>query len=98
METLQVTCPDCKNILIVNRKTGEVLEVRRPIAAESTGDRFEDARQKVLGAKERAEQKFQEAKQKEKERMSRLEALFKEKHEELKDQPIEKPDNPFDRD
>jgi hypothetical protein len=97
METLQVKCPDCANILIVDRKTGEVLEVRRPILAESTGDRFEDARKKVLDSKSRAEQLFQDAKRKESEKMARLDALFKDKAAELKDKPIERPDRPIDQ-
>lgn len=96
METLTVKCPDCKNTLIVDRKTGQVVEVRKPILDESTGDRFEDARQKVLGTKERAEKLFEEARQKEKDKMARLDALFKEKKEEYKDKPIERPENPFD--
>lgn len=98
METLKVTCPDCGVILIVDRKTGEVLETRRPIIENSTGNRFEDARQKVMQSKTRAEQLFEEAKRKEKEKMSRLESLFQEKKAELKDKPIERPDRPIDRD
>ncbi len=98
METLEVTCPDCKNVLIVNKKTGKVVEVRRPLAEESSGDRFEDARQRVLEQSERAEQKFEQAKKKEKEKFAKLDALFKEKKEEYKDKPIERPESPFDRD
>ncbi|HNM46487.1 MAG TPA: hypothetical protein PKH51_05655 [Candidatus Sumerlaeota bacterium] len=98
METLNVTCPDCKNVLVVNKKTGQVIEVRRPILEDSTGDRFEDARQKVLDSKNRAEKLFQEAKQKEKDKFAKLDALFKEKRDELKDKPIEKPDRPIDLD
>lgn len=97
-ETLQVECPDCQVILIVDRKTGKVLETRRPIVADSTGDRFEDARQKVLNAQDRAEQKFEEAKEKRKSRMAELDKLFAEKKEELKDQPIEKPRGMYDDD
>lgn len=98
METLEVKCPDCKNTLIVDKKTGKVVEVRRPLKEDSTGDRFEDARQRVLEQSERAEQRFKDAKEKEKEKYSKLEALFKEKAEELKDKPIERPDRPFDLD
>jgi DNA-directed RNA polymerase subunit M/transcription elongation factor TFIIS len=98
MDTLTVKCPDCANILIVDKKTGEVLEVRKPILENSTGDRFEDARRKVLDSKSRAERLFEEARKKEKEKFSRLEALFQEKKEELKDQPITRPDRPIDYD
>ncbi|CAN5277993.1 hypothetical protein BH09SUM1_BH09SUM1_31740 [soil metagenome] len=98
METLTVKCPDCSVILIVNRKTGEVLEVRRSIIEDSTGDRFEDARQKVKGAQERAEKLFQDAKQKEQDKHAKMEKLFRDKKEELKDQPITRPDRPMDMD
>jgi len=98
METLTVKCPDCKNVLIVDRKTGEVIEVRKPIVEDSSGDRFEDARRKVLDSHGRAERLFQEAKQKEKEKLARLNALFDEKKQELKDQPITRPDRPIDHD
>jgi DNA-directed RNA polymerase subunit M/transcription elongation factor TFIIS len=98
MDTLTVKCPDCKNILVVDRKTGEVLEVRKPIIEDSTGDRFEDARRKVLDSQSRAEKLFQDAKQKEKGKMARLEALFNEKKDEFKDQPITRPDRPSDHD
>ncbi|MDX2175091.1 MAG: hypothetical protein SF028_01335 [Candidatus Sumerlaeia bacterium] len=98
METLQVKCPDCDAVLIVDRKSGKVLEVRRPIVENPSGDRFEDAHQRVLGSKDRAEQKFEEAKAKQKTRMSELDKLFKARAEELKDQPIERPDGLFDRD
>ncbi|MEO8376555.1 MAG: hypothetical protein ABI579_02705 [Candidatus Sumerlaeota bacterium] len=98
METLKVTCPDCKNVLLVDKKTGQVIEVRRPILDDSTGDRFEDARLKVLDSNNRAEKLFQEAKQKEKDKFAKLDAIFKEKREEFKDQPIEKPERPIDFD
>lgn len=98
METLEVKCPECNTILIVNRKTGAVIETRKPLIDDSTGDRFEDARQRVLSQKDRVEKAFQSAKQREKEKFARLDAFFKEKKDEYKDQPIEKPDNPFDRD
>ncbi len=98
VETFEITCPGCKDILIVDRKTGKVLEVRKPLLDESSGDRFEDARQRVLSSKERAEEKFEKAKQKEKEKFAKLDALFNEKKEELKDKPIERPDRPWDMD
>ncbi len=97
-EPLSVTCPDCKTILIVERDTGKVLEVRKPIVEESSGDRFEDARRKVLEAQERADKAFESARKREKEKFSKLEKLFEEKKEQFKDQPIERPDRPFDHD
>lgn len=97
-DELEVKCPECQTILIVDRKTGKVLETRKPLVDDPSGDRFEDARARVLGQGDRAQKLFEEAKQKEKDKFARLDAFFKEKKEELKDQPIERPDNPFDRD
>lgn len=97
-ETLTVTCPECDSVLIVDRNSGEVLEVRKPLVEESTGDRFEDARKRVLEVNERAEKAFKAAQEREKEKLDRLAALFDEKKEELKDKPIERPDRPFDYD
>ena len=96
IDTLTVTCPDCKNVLVVDAKTGAVIEVRKPLVEEPSGDRFEDARKKVLASTDRAEARFQEAKKREQEKMVKLEALFQQKKEELKDQPIERPERPMD--
>jgi len=98
-EELKITCPCCKTILIVDRK-GKILEERRPILDESTGDRFEDAFQKVRSAKEQAEAKFIEAQRKEKERLSRLESMFNEgmKRAQESGEPVEKPQRDMDLD
>lgn len=98
MDTLQVKCPDCDAVLIVDKRSGKVLEVRRPIVDASSGDRFEDARRKVLGSRERTEQKVEEVKEKRRTRLDELDKLFKARTEELKDQPVERPDGLFDRD
>lgn len=98
MEVWEVKCPGCDTVLVIDRKTGKLLESRKPILEESSGDRFEDARQRVLTAKERAEKRFADAKKRESEKYSKLDALFKEKAEELRDQPIERPEHPMDRD
>lgn len=97
-DTLTVKCPDCDNVLLVDKKTGAIIEVRRPILEQSSGDRFKDARQKVMEAQTRAERLFQEAKAKENEKKARLEQFFKEKKDEYKDQPIEKPQRDIDLD
>ncbi len=96
--TLKVTCPECDCVLIVNRKTGEVLEVRKPLLENSTGDRFDDAKVRAKSLGDRAEAKFKEAQAKQKSKLSELEKFFKEKKDELKDQPIEKPEGLFDKD
>lgn len=75
---LKVTCPDCKTVLIVRRKNGEVVEVRRPLLEDSTGNRFQDAELKVKREKETIARKFEEAKKREQTKFDRLNALFDE--------------------
>lgn len=97
METFEITCPGCKTILIVDRRTGKIVEKRKPIVEDSTGDRFEDARLRVKGAGSRIEEKVEAAKKAEKEKLAKLEALFKDRQKEIeeKGEPIEKPDDIF---
>ena len=98
-EFIQVACPDCKTILIVRRRDGKLMEVRKPILADSTGDRFEDAQKKVRGEKDAIARKFAEASEREKGKIDRLNALFKEGLDRAKQEgPITKPVNPFDND
>lgn len=56
VRTIQVTCPCCKTILVVNQETGEIVEERKPLVEKSSGDRLADAlrahaehRKKVAG-------------------------------------------------
>ncbi len=100
METLEVKCPGCKMILIVDKKSGKVVEKRKPLVeeGESTGDRFEDARKLVKTADKRIEEKVEAAKKAQKEKLSKLDALFSKRKQEIEEsgEPIEKPDNPYD--
>jgi len=96
-EMIKVTCPECDCILVVNRKTGEVVETRKPILEESTGDRFQDAFLKVKKSKEIAEEKFRAAQEKEKDKFKKLDALFSEKLKEVKEKGESgPPERPFD--
>lgn len=96
---LEVACPDCKTIIIVRKRDGKVMEVRKPIIEDSSGDRFEDARKKAAGSKDAAMKKFEEAQSREKNKMERLNAIFKEGLDRAKEEgPITKRDNPMDLD
>jgi hypothetical protein len=98
-EFFEIACPDCKTILIVRRRDGKIAEQRKPILAESTGDRFEDAFLKVKRSKGEIEKKVEEAREKEKTKMDRLNALFKEGLERTqKEGPIKKPERELDLD
>jgi uncharacterized Zn finger protein (UPF0148 family) len=98
-EFLKVTCPDCKIILIVNRRDGKVVETRKPILEASTGDRFEDARLKVKRSTDSVEKKVEEAKERERGKLERLDQFFKQGLEQArKDGPVEKPKRDMDLD
>ena len=97
--TIQVTCPECQTILIVRRRDGKILERRKPIIEDSTGDRFEDAFRKVKRSGGEIERKVEEARERERTKMDRLDALFKEGLERAeKEGPIKKPTSDMDLD
>ena len=98
-EILKVTCPVCKSVLVIEKKTGKVIETRKPILEESTGDRFKDAFQKVKQSSKIAEEKFKQAREKERDKLKKLDALFSEKLKEVKEKgEIGPPERPFDLD
>ncbi len=98
-ETIKVTCPCCKTILIVDRKEGKILEERRPILEESSGDRFQDAMKKVRGQKEFIESKVRDTKKRQQERKGKLDKLFEEELKKAQEEgPPEKPLRPIDLD
>ncbi len=43
IRTYNITCPCCQTILVVNRDTGKILEERKPLVDDPSGDRFADA-------------------------------------------------------
>ena len=96
-DVYQVKCPCCKTILIVERKTGKLLEERRPILDQSTGDRYEDAFKKVRERASLAEEKFQKFQAERSSKMEKLDSLFKDTLKKVQDSGEEiKPQNPFD--
>lgn len=96
---LKVTCPECKNILVINRRDGKVVEVRKPILEESTGDRFQDAMLKVKRSSTELEKKIESAQERERSKMDRLNQLFKEGLDQArKEGPVEKPKRDMDLD
>lgn len=96
---LKVTCPDCGVVLVVDRITGKVMETRKPIIEQSTGDRFADAILKVKKDREKiASTKFDDLK-KEQEKKKRLaEEIFKASMEDAKKDKDVKPRNIFEGD
>lgn len=98
LETISITCPECKTVLIVDKKTGQIIEKRKPILEESCGDRFEDAFKKVKQSAERADAKFKEAQDKRNERLKNLDQFFKDSVKKAKEEgeTPQKPASPFD--
>ena len=99
-EFFEIHCPECQSVLIVRRRDGKLLETRKPILKESTGDRFEDARLKVKGMKDEVERKVEEAKQREKTKMDRLNALFEDGLKKQREEggPVKRPEREVDLD
>ena len=98
-EFLEVTCPGCQTILIIRRRDGKLLETRKPLIEDSSGDRFEDAFKKVKRSKSEIEKKVEEARERERGKMDRLDALFKEGLDKAeKEGPITKPKSDLDLD
>ncbi len=95
-EFLKVTCPDCKTILVIRRKDGEVVEVRKPLLEDSTGDRFQDAELKIRREKETIARKFEEAKRREETKFDRLNALFDENMKKASEEGAVKKVNPLE--
>ncbi len=95
----QIPCPCCDTILIVERKSGKVLEERRPIIDQSSGDRYEDALKKVRERPGHAEEKFSRFQTEQDAKKARLNALFDERVKEINDsgEDVEKV-NPLEMD
>jgi hypothetical protein len=93
----EVKCPCCSTILIVDRRSGKILDERRPILEQSTGDRYQDALKKVRERGSVAEEKFQKFKSERGQKMAKLDALFKDTMKQVEEsgEPIERV-NPFD--
>ncbi|MCX7719414.1 MAG: hypothetical protein N2111_13575 [Candidatus Sumerlaeaceae bacterium] len=98
-DTHNIKCPCCNTILVVDRRTGKIVEERRPILDQSTGDRFEDAAKKVRERASLAEDKFRQMQKERQSRSAKLDALFKDSMQRVKESGDDsKPVNPFDMD
>lgn len=90
-EFLKIECPHCKHILVIDPEKGKLIETRKPLVAESTGDRFKDAFLKLENDKKGAEEKFQKSKQDEAHKKEKLDELFQKSMKKVKESgPVEK--------
>jgi hypothetical protein len=98
-ETLTVECPGCHSVLVVDRRTGKVLETRKPIREESSGDRLDDAFKNVNERASKLEQKMKAIQEAEKSKRAKLDNLFKEGLDRAKESGESgAPRSPFDLD
>tara|TARA_B100000959_G_scaffold107648_1_gene113416 strand:- start:1073 stop:1372 length:300 start_codon:yes stop_codon:yes gene_type:complete len=99
MQFFEIKCPCCNTILVIDRKNGKVVEERRPILEESTGDRFKDALIKSKQQKVTIEKKFKLSKNAHKKRSESLQNIFDESLKKVKESDDKsKPLTPFDYD
>ncbi len=95
----KVTCPCCDTILILDRVSGKVLETRKPLVEESTGDRFKDAFLKVEKDKARVADALDNVKEKQEAKRKAAEDLFNASLKEAKKEKDSiKPNSIFDSD
>ncbi|MBF0633647.1 MAG: hypothetical protein HQK85_03215 [Nitrospinae bacterium] len=95
---LKVTCPGCNHVLIVDRITGAVLEVRKALVEQPSGDRFADALQKTVKDKEKADSIFNDLKARQDRKKKAAEEIFDASLKDAALEPGEKPRNIFDLD
>ena len=99
MNHFEIKCPCCQTILVINRIDGKVIEERKPILQQSTGDRFKDALIKSKEQKIETEKKFKEAAEANKTKSESLQKMFKKSLKEVKKSDDKsKPISPFDFD
>ena len=99
MQFFEIQCPCCNTILVIDRKDGKVVEERRPILEQSTGDRFKDALIKSKQQKVTIEKKFKISKNAHKKRSESLQNIFDESLKKVKESDDKsKPLTPFDYD
>ena len=99
MQFFEIKCPCCNTILVIDRKNGKVVEERRPILEESTGDRFKDALIKSKQQKVTIEKKFKLSKNAHKKRSESLQNIFNDSLKKVNESDDKsKPLTPFDYD
>ncbi len=98
-DSLEITCPECKAVLVVLKSTGEVIEHYRLTSEEASAKRIEEAIDRAKRSTELAEQKFNKAKEREKNKMDRLSKLFEETmKKKIEEGDTGRPERPFDLD
>lgn len=96
MKHIKITCPCCNAILIFDRIEEKVVEVRKPILEQSTGDRFRDAFIKSKQQKAEIERKFKDSEEAHQKRSKSLQEIFNKSLKKVKKSGDKsKPETPF---
>jgi hypothetical protein len=99
MQYFEIRCPCCNTILVIDRIDGKVIEERRSILEQSTGDRFKDALIKSKQQKVTIEKKFKESEKAHKKRSESLQNIFNDSLKKVNESDDKsKPLTPFDYD
>jgi hypothetical protein len=100
LQSFKIKCPECDCILIVDRRSGKILEVRKPLVKKTTGDRFEDAVIKMKDDKAASESEFKKAVKGLDDRTEKLDELFKKSLKDVQESDDDEtpPLKPFDLD
>ncbi|MDP7580902.1 MAG: hypothetical protein QGG95_05885 [Nitrospinota bacterium] len=99
MQYFEIKCPCCNTILVIDRIDGKVIEERRPILEQSSGDRFKDALIKSKQQKVTIENKFKESEKAHKKRSESLQNIFNDSLKKVNESNDKsKPLTPFDYD
>ena len=85
MQYFEIKCPCCNTILVIDRIDGKVIEERRPILEQSSGDRFKDALIKSKQQKVTIEKKFKNSENDHKKRSESLQNIFDESLKKIKE-------------
>ncbi len=91
-----VTCACCDSVLIIDRVSGKLVECRKPLVEESSGDRLVDAFKKSKQDRDTRNAIFDNMSDLADNKKKVAEELFKASLEEAKKDPEDKPQSIYD--
>jgi len=95
---LKIKCPCCDSLLFIDRITGRIIETRKPLVEDSSGDRLTDAFTKSRRDKEKRSAIFDDMAGNLEKKKKLSEELFKSSLEDAKKDKSVKPHSIFDAD
>lgn len=95
---LKIKCPCCDSLLFVDRISGKIIETRKPLVEESSGNRLDDAFEKNRLDKIKRSAVFDDMADNLEKKKKLSEELFKSSLEDAKKNKSAKPHSIFDAD